>query len=71
MDIDHGRLSRLRQGQGEIANHVIDEYAAGRLSRRDFLRRGAVVGISLPVLVLKTLQLGKLFVLKISQSFMT
>jgi len=48
--IDHGRLSRLRQGQGEIANHVIDEYAAGRLSRRDFLRRGAVVGISLPVL---------------------
>jgi len=50
VDIDHGRLSRLRQGQGEIANHVIDEYAAGRLSRRDFLRRGAVVGISLPVL---------------------
>ena len=53
MDIDHGRLSRLRQGQGEIANHVIDEYAAGRLSRRDFLRRGAVVGISLPVLGLR------------------
>ena len=50
MDIDHGRLGRLREGQGEIANHVIDEYAAGRLSRRDFLRRGAVVGISLPVL---------------------
>lgn len=50
MDIDHGRLSRLRRGQGEVANHVIDEYAAGRLSRRDFLRRGAVVGISLPVL---------------------
>ncbi len=50
MNIDHGRLSRLREGQGEIANHVIDEYAAGRLSRRDFLRRGTVVGISLPVL---------------------
>jgi len=50
VDIDHGRLSRLRRGQGEVANHVIDEYAAGRLSRRDFLRRGAVVGISLPVL---------------------
>ena len=50
MNTDHGRLSRLRQGQGEIANHVIDEYAAGRLSRRDFLRRGTVVGISLPVL---------------------
>jgi peptide/nickel transport system substrate-binding protein len=50
VNIDHGRLSRLREGQGEIANHVIDEYAAGRLSRRDFLRRGTVVGISLPVL---------------------
>ena len=50
MTTDHGRLSRLREGQGEIANHVIDEFAAGRLSRRDFLRRGTVVGLSLPVL---------------------
>jgi peptide/nickel transport system substrate-binding protein len=50
VDIDHGRLSRLREGQGEIANHVIDEYVAGRLSRRDFLRRGTVIGLSLPVL---------------------
>src|ERR1700733_8676339 len=44
------QLGRLRQGQGEIANHVIDEFAAGRLSRRDFIRRGTVVGISIPVL---------------------
>jgi len=43
-------LSRFRRGHGEIANHVIDEYAAGRLSRRDFIRRGTVVGISIPVL---------------------
>jgi peptide/nickel transport system substrate-binding protein len=50
VNIDHGRLGRLREGQGEIANHVIDEYTAGRLSRREFLRRGTVVGISLPVL---------------------
>jgi peptide/nickel transport system substrate-binding protein len=40
----------LREGQGEIANHVIDEYVAGRISRRDLLRRGAVAGISLPLL---------------------
>jgi peptide/nickel transport system substrate-binding protein len=40
----------LREGQGEIANHVIDEFVAGRISRRDLLRRGAVVGISMPVL---------------------
>jgi len=50
VNVDHSRLDVLRDGQGEIASHVIDEYVAGRLSRRDLLRRGAVVGISLPVL---------------------
>jgi len=49
-NIDHKRLGRLRQDQGEIANHIIDEFAAGRLSRRDFIRRGTVVGISVPLL---------------------
>jgi peptide/nickel transport system substrate-binding protein len=49
-NIDHRRLGRLRQGQGEIANHVIDEFAAGRLSRRDFIRRATVVGIAAPTL---------------------
>ena len=49
-NIDHRRLGRLRQGQGEIANHIIDEFAAGRLSRRDFIRRASVVGISAPLL---------------------
>src|ERR1017187_11018508 len=48
--IEPGRRGRLRQGQGEIANHIIDEFAAGRLSRRDFIRRGTVVGISVPLL---------------------
>jgi len=48
--VDHGRLDRFRAGRGEIANHVIDEFAAKRISRRDFLRRGSVVGISVPVL---------------------
>ena len=50
MSVDHARLDRFREGQGEIANHVIDEFAARRISRRDFLRRGSVVGISVPVL---------------------
>jgi peptide/nickel transport system substrate-binding protein len=49
-NIDHRRLGRLRRDQGEIANHIIDEFAAGRLSRRDFIRRATVVGISAPVL---------------------
>jgi peptide/nickel transport system substrate-binding protein len=50
VNADRRRLSRLREGQGDIANHVIDEFAAGRMSRRDFIRRGSVVGISLPLL---------------------
>jgi peptide/nickel transport system substrate-binding protein len=50
VNADHRRLGRLREGQGDIANHVIDEFAAGRMSRRDFIRRGSVVGISLPLL---------------------
>ena len=50
MNIDHQRLDRLRDGQSEIANHVIDEYVAGRMTRRELLRRGSVVGISIPVL---------------------
>jgi peptide/nickel transport system substrate-binding protein len=49
-NIDHRRLGRLRQDQGEIANHIIDEFAAGRLSRRDFIRRATVVGISVPAI---------------------
>jgi peptide/nickel transport system substrate-binding protein len=46
----HRRLARLRRGQGEIANHIVDEFAAGRLSRRDFIRRASVAGISAPLL---------------------
>jgi peptide/nickel transport system substrate-binding protein len=50
MDIDYQRLDDLRRGRGQIQEHVIDEFVAGRLSRRDFLRRGTAVGLSLPLL---------------------
>ena len=50
MDIDYQRLDDLRNGRGPIQEHVIDEFVAGRLSRRDFLRRGTAVGLSLPLL---------------------
>jgi peptide/nickel transport system substrate-binding protein len=48
--VSNDRVSRQRTGQGELVNHVIDEFAAGRLSRRDFIRRGTVAGLSLPLL---------------------
>ena len=44
------RLDRLRAEQTDIGNHVIDEFVAGHISRRGFLRAGALVGISAPVL---------------------
>jgi peptide/nickel transport system substrate-binding protein len=46
----NGRLDRLRAEQTEIGNHVIDEFVAGHINRRGFLRAGALVGISAPVL---------------------
>ena len=50
MNARNDRLDHLRAEQTEVGNHVIDEFVAGRLSRRDFLRKGALVGISAPVL---------------------
>jgi peptide/nickel transport system substrate-binding protein len=40
------KLDTLRTGRSEILNHHLDELAAGRLSRREFMRRGAAVGMS-------------------------
>jgi peptide/nickel transport system substrate-binding protein len=49
-NIDHGRLDDLRRGRGPAQEHVIDEFVAGRLSRREFLRRGSMIGLSMPLL---------------------
>ncbi len=50
MEIDHNRIDPVRRSHGELENHVIDEFVTGRLSRREFLRRGSIVGISIPAL---------------------
>ncbi|WP_038039887.1 ABC transporter substrate-binding protein [Thermorudis peleae] len=41
------RDAELRQKLHPIANHLIDEYQAGRLTRREFVRRLSVLGINL------------------------
>jgi peptide/nickel transport system substrate-binding protein len=41
------RVDAIRAQSSELENHIIDEYSAGRLSRRDFVRRGTVIGMSL------------------------
>jgi len=43
-------LDRLRSGRTELENHYIDELVSGRLNRRDFLRRGSMIGMSAPLL---------------------
>ena len=39
-------LDRLRGNRTELENHYIDELVAGRMDRRDFLRRGSMIGMS-------------------------
>ena len=43
---DARRLDLIRTSNSELENHYIDELLAGRLDRRQFLRRGAVIGMS-------------------------
>ena len=48
---DHFKqFDALRRRLGAIDNDLIDELLAGRLDRRSFLRHGAMLGLSLPVL---------------------
>ncbi len=49
MSVDRRRLDLLRPDRGEIENHLIDELAAGRVSRREFIRRATTTGISVPL----------------------
>lgn len=50
MDRDTLKLDEIRAGRSEAENHYIDELVAGRLSRRDFLRRGSIIGLSVPTM---------------------
>src|SRR5450755_4459545 len=40
------RLDAIRDRRSELENHYIDELVAGRISRRQFMRKGAVIGMS-------------------------
>lgn len=44
------RLDDVRRGRSELENSAIDEFVAGRVSRRDFIRYSTVIGLSLPAL---------------------
>jgi peptide/nickel transport system substrate-binding protein len=49
-DETNRRVDAIRAQGSELENHLIDEYGAGRGSRREFLRRGTVIGMSVPLL---------------------
>jgi peptide/nickel transport system substrate-binding protein len=44
------QLDAVRAQRSELENHYIDEYRAGYIGRREFIRRGTVIGMSLPLL---------------------
>jgi peptide/nickel transport system substrate-binding protein len=44
------RIEEIRAGVTEAEGQLIDDYMTKRLSRREFIRRGSIAGMSLPVL---------------------
>ncbi len=43
-------LDILRRGRTDLENHLIDGLVDGRISRREFIRHGSLLGLSLPFL---------------------
>ena len=43
------QVDAVRARRSELENHIIDEYRSGYIGRREFIRRGTVVGMSLPL----------------------
>ena len=43
-------IDSIRRQSSELENHIIDEFLAGHIDRRGFLRHGATIGMSLPLL---------------------
>jgi peptide/nickel transport system substrate-binding protein len=47
MDEKQRRVDEFRKTRSEVDNNLIDSLVAGRISRREFVRRGTVLGLSL------------------------
>jgi len=47
--MDHERLDPIRKDAGPILEHIIDEFLGDRITRRDFVRRATMFGMSIPV----------------------
>jgi peptide/nickel transport system substrate-binding protein len=50
MAINFKALDALRRGRSDHENHLLDGFVSGRVSRREFMRYGSVLGLSAPLL---------------------
>jgi peptide/nickel transport system substrate-binding protein len=50
MDRSQHRVDAIRARSTELENHLIDELRARKIDRREFVRRGAIVGMAMPTL---------------------
>ncbi|ARP66786.1 peptide ABC transporter substrate-binding protein [Mesorhizobium sp. WSM1497] len=50
MSKNHSILDLIRRNRTPLENHLIDGLVDGRVSRRDFVRHGSLLGLSLPLL---------------------
>ncbi|RWL89261.1 MAG: hypothetical protein EOR68_31670 [Mesorhizobium sp.] len=50
MTTNHRILDLLRRCRTPLQNHLIDGLVDGGVSRRDFVRHGSLLGLSLPLL---------------------
>ncbi|MGH8917657.1 MAG: ABC transporter substrate-binding protein, partial [Actinomycetes bacterium] len=48
--MDWKRLDRARRSAGPVHLDLIESYAQGKISRRNFMRRGAIIGLSIPTM---------------------
>ena len=48
--MDWKRLDGARSSVGPIELDLIESYAQGKVSRRDFVKRGTIIGLSVPVM---------------------
>lgn len=50
MDDARRPVDEIRNGRNDLENALIAEYEAGRITRREFVRRGTVLGMSISLL---------------------
>jgi peptide/nickel transport system substrate-binding protein len=50
MDPRQERVDAIRARSTALENHLIDELRAGKIGRREFVRRGGIIGMSIPLL---------------------